>query len=175
MRPDGKARRVRISGIFERGATQPGGMQRRPNAAGLSPRAVRLWVALASVPLSGARHFSAACQHRNPNVRAEACEHPAFLALRVAPSSVASRFQESATSLIAPSGQCQAYLPYGQDGVLVQAINVEEATGLLATRYAPERYQEFTLESAPRISLRPSTIRTRVQPAVCSRRRPARE
>jgi predicted amidohydrolase len=54
----------------------------------------------------------------------------------------ALRFQESATSLIAPSGQCQAYLPYGQEGVLVQAINVEEATGLLATRYAPERYQE---------------------------------
>jgi predicted amidohydrolase len=55
----------------------------------------------------------------------------------------ALRFQESATSIIAPSGQCQAYLPYGQEGVLVQAINVEEATGLLATRYAPERYQEF--------------------------------
>jgi predicted amidohydrolase len=58
----------------------------------------------------------------------------------------ALRFQESATSLIAPSGQCQAYLPYGQEGVLVQAINVEEATGLLATRYAPERYQECRLE-----------------------------
>ena len=55
----------------------------------------------------------------------------------------ALRFQESATSLITPSGQCQAYLPYGQEGVLVQAIKVEEATGLLATRYAPERYQEF--------------------------------
>jgi predicted amidohydrolase len=54
----------------------------------------------------------------------------------------ALRFQESATSLIAPSGQCQAYLPYGQEGVLVQAIQVEEATGLLATRYAPERYQD---------------------------------
>jgi predicted amidohydrolase len=53
-------------------------------------------------------------------------------------------FQESATSLIAPSGQCQAYLPYGQEGVLVQAIKVEEATGLLAARYAPERYREFT-------------------------------
>ena len=53
----------------------------------------------------------------------------------------ALRFQESATSLIAPSGQCRAYLPYGQEGVLVQAINVEEATGLLAARYAPERYQ----------------------------------
>ncbi len=58
----------------------------------------------------------------------------------------ALRFQESATSLIAPSGQCQAYLPYGQEGVLVQAIKVEEATGLLATRYAPERYQESRLE-----------------------------
>jgi predicted amidohydrolase len=50
-------------------------------------------------------------------------------------------FQESATSLIDPSGRCQAYLPYGQEGVLVQEINVEEATGLLAARYAPERYQ----------------------------------
>ena len=56
----------------------------------------------------------------------------------------ALRFQESATSLIAPSGQCQAYLPYGQEGVLVQDIKVEEATGLLAARYAPERHQEFT-------------------------------
>jgi predicted amidohydrolase len=58
----------------------------------------------------------------------------------------ALRYQESATSLIAPSGQCQAYLPYGQEGVLVQAIDVEEATGLLATRYAPERYGEVRLE-----------------------------
>ena len=57
----------------------------------------------------------------------------------------ALRFQESATSLIAPSGRCQAYLPYGQEGILVQAVNVEEATGLLATRYAPERYQELLL------------------------------
>jgi predicted amidohydrolase len=55
-------------------------------------------------------------------------------------------FQESATSLIAPSGQCQAYLPYGQVGVLVQAINPEEATGLIASRYTPERYLEFRPE-----------------------------
>ena len=58
----------------------------------------------------------------------------------------ALRFQESATSLINPSGQCQACLPYGQEGVLVQKINVEEATGLLASRYAPERCQEFRSE-----------------------------
>ena len=56
------------------------------------------------------------------------------------------RFQESATSLIAPSGRCQAYLPYGQEGVLVQRIELEEATGLLASRYAPERYRELEPE-----------------------------
>jgi hypothetical protein len=53
------------------------------------------------------------------------------------------RFQKSATRLITSFGQCQAYLPYGEEGVLVQAINVEEATGLLSLRYAPERHQEF--------------------------------
>ena len=55
----------------------------------------------------------------------------------------ALRFQESATALIDPAGQCQAYLPYGHEGVLVQSIQPEEATGFLAYRYAPERYQEF--------------------------------
>ena len=53
----------------------------------------------------------------------------------------AVRFQESATSLIDPNGSCQAYLPYGQEGVLVQEIDIEKATGLLALRYAPERYR----------------------------------
>jgi hypothetical protein len=41
-RPAGQARRPRISGIFEGGATQPGGRHRPPNAAGLSPRAARV-------------------------------------------------------------------------------------------------------------------------------------
>jgi predicted amidohydrolase len=58
----------------------------------------------------------------------------------------ALRFQESATCVIAPSGQCQAYLPYGQEGVLVQDIKLEDATGLLAARYAPERYRESGAE-----------------------------
>src|SRR5712692_3273181 len=61
MRPAGKARRPRISGIFEGGATPPGpgsptrqprwgggGMQRRPNAGGLPPRAAR-WSLLAAL------------------------------------------------------------------------------------------------------------------------------
>jgi predicted amidohydrolase len=54
----------------------------------------------------------------------------------------ALRHPESATCLIAPSGECQAYLPYGEEGVLVQPIDVREATGLIATRYAPARYAE---------------------------------
>jgi predicted amidohydrolase len=58
-------------------------------------------------------------------------------------------FQESATSLIAPSGECQAHLPYGQEGVLVQPIDVERATGLLAARYAPDRYREAAPDHAP--------------------------
>jgi predicted amidohydrolase len=54
----------------------------------------------------------------------------------------AFRFQESATSVIAPSGECQAFLPHGEEGLLVQEINLAEATGLLAKRFAPERYRE---------------------------------
>jgi len=55
----------------------------------------------------------------------------------------AMRFQESATALIDPSGSCQAYLPYGREGVLIQTIRPEDATGFLALRYATDRYQEF--------------------------------
>jgi predicted amidohydrolase len=58
----------------------------------------------------------------------------------------ALRFQESATSLIAPSGQCQAYLPYGREGVLVQTVELDAATGVLAQRYAPERYRDVSAQ-----------------------------
>jgi predicted amidohydrolase len=54
----------------------------------------------------------------------------------------ALRYQEAATSLIDPSGMLRAHLPYGHEGVLVQSIDVEAATGLLAARFAPERYPE---------------------------------
>jgi len=54
----------------------------------------------------------------------------------------ALRFPESATALISPTGECLAFLPYGEEGVLVHEIDVDAATGLLAQRYAPERYAE---------------------------------
>lgn len=54
----------------------------------------------------------------------------------------AFRFQDSATTLIGPSGELLAHLPYGEEGVLVWDVDIDAATGLLASRYAPERYQE---------------------------------
>ena len=51
-------------------------------------------------------------------------------------------FQESATSLIDPAGRCQTFLPYGEEGVLVASIDTASATGLLARRFAPERYRD---------------------------------
>ena len=54
----------------------------------------------------------------------------------------ALKYPESATALIAPDGRLQAHLPYGEEGLLVQEIDLEKSTGLLARRYAPDRYQE---------------------------------
>lgn len=52
----------------------------------------------------------------------------------------ALRFPESATAIIGPSGECEAFLPYGEAGVLVQDVDMNRATGLLASRFAPSRY-----------------------------------
>jgi predicted amidohydrolase len=65
-------------------------------------------------------------------------------------------FQESATTLIDPTGRCQAYLPYGEEGVLVESIDTGLATGLLASRYAPHRYRDAVVELEDRKSLRAS-------------------
>ena len=56
----------------------------------------------------------------------------------------ALRFQESATCLIDPLGRCRAWMPYGEEGLLVENVDITEATGLYAARFAPERYQEGT-------------------------------
>ncbi|HET7263192.1 MAG TPA: carbon-nitrogen hydrolase family protein [bacterium] len=62
----------------------------------------------------------------------------------------AVRFQESATSLIGPDGECEGHLPYGDEGVLVRRIDLNRATGLLARRFAPERYEDVTAAARPR-------------------------
>jgi predicted amidohydrolase len=60
----------------------------------------------------------------------------------VASVNYAFRYPESATSLIGPTGECLAHLPYGEEGELVTEIDPGAATGLLAGRYAPDRYGE---------------------------------
>ncbi len=54
----------------------------------------------------------------------------------------AHRFQDAATSLIGPDGSCRQHLPYGEGGLLVADIDPTAASGLYASRYAPERYGE---------------------------------
>ena len=54
----------------------------------------------------------------------------------------ATKYPESATSLIAPDGKCLAYQPYAQPGVLVADIDLTLATGYLAKRLRPELYYE---------------------------------
>jgi predicted amidohydrolase len=52
----------------------------------------------------------------------------------------ALRYPETATSVVAPDGRCLARLPYGDEGLLVVDLDLDEATGIYARRYAPERY-----------------------------------
>jgi predicted amidohydrolase len=49
----------------------------------------------------------------------------------------ALRYQESATSVIGPEGDCLAYVPYGEEQLLVQDIDLSLATGLIARRFNP--------------------------------------
>jgi predicted amidohydrolase len=52
----------------------------------------------------------------------------------------AMRYQDSATSVIGPEGDCLAYVPYGQEQLLVHDLDLSLATGLVAQRYNPAFY-----------------------------------
>lgn len=52
----------------------------------------------------------------------------------------AMRYQESATSLIGPDGDCVAYVPYGEEQLLVHDLDLSRATGFCAHRYNPDFY-----------------------------------
>ena len=54
----------------------------------------------------------------------------------------AMRFQNSATSLISPSGDCLSYVPYGKEQILIQDIDLSEATRFYAKRYNPQLYSK---------------------------------
>jgi predicted amidohydrolase len=52
----------------------------------------------------------------------------------------AFRYQESATSVIGPEGDCLAYVPYGEEQLLVHDVDPSLATGLIARRFDPAFY-----------------------------------
>lgn len=56
----------------------------------------------------------------------------------------ALRFQEAATAVISPHGDCISHLAYGEPGVLVTDIDPQAASGLYASRFAPKRYGPTT-------------------------------
>lgn len=49
----------------------------------------------------------------------------------------AFRYQDSATSLLGPEGDLLAYVPYGEEGLLVYDVDLSRATGFYARRYNP--------------------------------------
>jgi predicted amidohydrolase len=52
----------------------------------------------------------------------------------------ALRYQESASSVIDPQGRLLAHAPYGEECLLVCDLDLEAATGLMASRYDPTLY-----------------------------------
>ena len=52
----------------------------------------------------------------------------------------AMRYQESATSLIGPDGDCLAHVPYGHEHLLVCDLDLTRATGFCARRFNPAFY-----------------------------------
>ena len=59
----------------------------------------------------------------------------------------AMRYQESATTLVGPDGALLAYVPYGEERLLVHDLDLARATGFCARRYNPDFYPD-TLEAA---------------------------
>jgi hypothetical protein len=49
-------------------------------------------------------------------------------------------YQDSATSLLGPEGECLAFVPYGQEQLLVHDVDLSRATGLCARRFNPDLY-----------------------------------
>ena len=63
-------------------------------------------------------------------------------AVYVATVNYALRYQQTATSLVAPDGTCIGHTAYGEEALLVVDLDPGAATGSYARRFAPERYGE---------------------------------
>ena len=50
----------------------------------------------------------------------------------------AMEFQDSATTIVSPTGKCMAHQNYGEEGILYADLDLVEATNLMAKRFQPE-------------------------------------
>lgn len=59
----------------------------------------------------------------------------------------ALRYQETATSIVAPDGSLVGHVAYGEEALLVADLELARAAGTFARRYDPNRYGEWSSPS----------------------------
>ncbi|WP_257657051.1 carbon-nitrogen hydrolase family protein [Parapedobacter lycopersici] len=114
------------------------------------PESVR-WCAYNGAHLVFHPHFAGSNDHGQACKTFGAFENPYYekaMMMRALENTIyfasvnyASKYQESASAVIAPDGSCIGYQPYGEPGVLVVDIDPEKASGRLAKRFKPQLLQ----------------------------------
>jgi predicted amidohydrolase len=115
------------------------------------PETVR-WAAARGAKIVFHPHYAGGAEPRDHPARWGAPESPFYekaMIVRGAENAVyfasvnyALPRQDAATTLIGPSGECLAHAPYGEESLLVYDVDPQLATGFLAARYQPARYQD---------------------------------
>ena len=115
------------------------------------PETVR-WAAVRGARIVFHPHYAGGAEPRAHPAQWGAAESPIYekaMLVRAAENNVyfasvnyALPRQDAATTLIGPAGECLAYAPYGEESLLVYDVDPRLATGFLAARYQPARYQE---------------------------------
>jgi predicted amidohydrolase len=115
------------------------------------PETVR-WAARRSAKIVFHPHFAGSAQARTPPPAWGSPGMPIYekaMAVRAAENSIyfasvnfALPNQEAGSAVIGPAGECLAAAPYGVESLLTWDVDPELASGLLASRFQPGRYEE---------------------------------
>jgi predicted amidohydrolase len=115
------------------------------------PETVR-WAALRGAKIVFHPHYAGGAEPRAHPARWGAPESPFYEkamiargaenAIYFASVNYALPRQDAATTLIGPAGECLAHAAYGEESLLVYDVDPQLATGFLAARYQPSRYQD---------------------------------
>jgi predicted amidohydrolase len=115
------------------------------------PETVR-WAAARGAKIVFHPHYAASTERRGRPMAAGAPDSSLWEKLMVARGAENAVYfasvnyalpqQDAATTLIGPAGECLAHAPYGEESLLVHDVDPALATGFLAARYQPTRYQD---------------------------------